>query len=155
MIVLFVDRAGQLRQGSRKGNAMRRWQLFSVGAVALTAAVFAAGSLQSLASSASSGQSKTGAGKPDPMMSAMCERSCAARDYGKASVVAQPGAHRGQLTRCPVSGVVFKVHKGSSGVAYAGKEWVTCCGTCAKKLAAAPERFLGPLISGGGGAQIF
>ena len=141
--------------------------MFSMAAVLLTAAGFATGSLQSLASYAGSGQSVSKAsgdrraveqqaiaGKPDPIMSAACERSCAARDYDKSSVVAQPGAGTGELTRCPVSGVVFKVQKGNSGVAYAGKEWVTCCGSCAKKLAAAPGRFLGPLISGGG-AQIF
>ena len=124
---------------------MRRWQLFSMGAVGLTAAVFATGSLQMNA----------GAAKPDPVLSVMCERSCAARNYDKGSVVSQPGAHEGELTRCPVSGVVFKVQKSSSGVAYAGKKWVTCCGSCAKKLAVAPERFLGRLISGGGSAQVF
>jgi hypothetical protein len=157
---------------------MRRWQLFSMGAVLLTAAGFATGSLQSLASYAGSGQcapkvpgamasdvtasgdqctsgQKATAGKPDPFMSMMCERSCAAKNYDKATVVAQPGAHDGQLTRCPVSGVVFKVQKDNAAVKYAGKEWVTCCGSCAKKLVAAPERFLGPLISGGGGARVF
>jgi hypothetical protein len=94
--------------------------------------------------------------KPDPAMSAMCERSCAARDYDPTSVVAQPGAHAGDLTRCPVSGVVFTVVKDNASVSYAGKDWLTCCGSCAKKLSATPERFLGGgWISGAKGAQAF
>ena len=48
------------------------------------------------------------AGRFDPAMSGVCRFSCATRiAYDPKQVVAQPGAARGQLTQCPVSGVVF------------------------------------------------
>src|SRR5262245_50716852 len=48
-------------------------------------------------------------GAYDPAM-AMCSFSCAAKvAYEEADLQAQPGVRDGQLARCPVSGVVFRV----------------------------------------------
>jgi YHS domain-containing protein len=45
--------------------------------------------------------------------------------------VTQPGAEPGQLTYCPVSGVVFKVQAASARREVAGKPLYFCCETCA------------------------
>lgn len=80
---------------------------------------------------------------PDPFMSMVCERSCAAKvDVDESCLVAQPGAKAGDLARCPVSGVVFLVHEDQSGLTIDGKTYVTCCETCVAKLRKDPGRFL-------------
>ena len=80
----------------------------------------------------------------DPRMGSVCEMTCAARiPYKEADLVPQPGAKFGDLTRCPVSGVVFKVGKQSPHVSHAGKQYFVCCRTCAAKFQANPEHFVG------------
>jgi hypothetical protein len=80
---------------------------------------------------------------PDPVMSVMCERACATKlQYRDHQVVSQPGAKPGDLTRCPVSGVVFVVQQDNPSYAVGGHEWLTCCETCVAKLRKNPERFL-------------
>jgi YHS domain-containing protein len=79
----------------------------------------------------------------DAVMSGVCRFSCATqKPYDEAAVAAQPGAHAGQLTRCPVSGVVFEIDAERPRVAVAGKDYFACCGNCAEKLQKHPERFL-------------
>ena len=81
----------------------------------------------------------------DPEMASVCEMSCAAsaESYSEADVVAQPGAQVGQLTRCPVSGVVFTVTEDHASHEKDGLTWYTCCGGCMKKLEGNASHFLG------------
>ncbi len=81
-------------------------------------------------------------GRFDPAM-AGCRFACATRGKVDAkSVVAQPGARDGQLTQCPVSGVVFTVDAGRPHVGVGSDDFVTCCDTCAEKLRKQPRRFV-------------
>lgn len=83
------------------------------------------------------------AGSYDAVMSGVCRFSCATeKPYHEAAVAAQPGAHAGQLTRCPVSGVVFEIDAERQRVAVAGNDYFVCCGNCAEKLQKHPEEFL-------------
>jgi|SRR5688572_25231500 len=80
---------------------------------------------------------------PDPMMSMVCERACAAKgDVDESRLVAQPGTRTGDLTRCPVSGVTFVVQEDASGATLGGNLYRTCCATCVAKLEKHPERFI-------------
>ncbi len=82
-------------------------------------------------------------GRFDPIQSGACRFACATPlKYDPKQVMAQPGAKNGQLTQCPVSGVVFAVDKGRPRVRYAGKEYATCCEGCAKKLRRNPSHYL-------------
>ena len=79
----------------------------------------------------------------DPEAAKVCEAGCAAQfDYDPADVVTQPGAKVGDLTRCPVSGVVFVVEEDQPHYEVDGKTWYTCCGMCMEKLQAKPGRFI-------------
>jgi hypothetical protein len=76
-------------------------------------------------------------------MSGVCQFSCAEKQpFDEASLVAQPGAHDGDHTRCPVSGVVFAVDTKRPRVTLAGADYVVCCGTCADKLRKDPRHYL-------------
>jgi copper chaperone len=80
---------------------------------------------------------------PDPAITKICQAGCAAKfDYDPADVVAQPGAKVGDLTRCPVSGVVFQVQEDQPRYDANGATWFTCCGMCLGKLQESPARFL-------------
>ena len=74
-------------------------------------------------------------------MSLVCEHSCAAKEYDPAKVVSESRAEEGDLTKCPVSGVIFKVTNESSQVNYNGKTIYTCCGTCATMFEETPEKY--------------
>jgi len=79
----------------------------------------------------------------DPDMAAVCQGSCAAKfAYQEADVVPQPGAHQGDLTRCVVSGVVFKAGDGNPKIAHAGNDYILCCNGCAGKFHENPGRFV-------------
>jgi len=79
----------------------------------------------------------------DPELSAICQKACAARvPYKEAELVSQPGAKIGNLTRCPVSGVVFKVGITNPTVKYKGVAYRTCCSMCSKRFRAQPARFV-------------
>ena len=80
---------------------------------------------------------------PDPQIQAACQAGCAAEEgYDPADVVAQPGAEPGDLARCPVSGVVFRVRGESPQVVVHGHALYTCCGGCAERLRDEPARFV-------------
>lgn len=81
-------------------------------------------------------------GKFDPRMKG-CERSCAVTlDYRESDLAPQPGAAVGRLTRCPVSGVVFRVLENGPTEAVAGKAYRFCCKSCARLFRRSPRRFL-------------
>ena len=72
-----------------------------------------------------------------------CRFACATRlKYEAKSVVAQPGAMKGKLTQCPVSGVVFSVDAKRPHVRVGADDYVMCCDTCAEKLRKNPRRFV-------------
>jgi len=82
-------------------------------------------------------------GDKDLVMSVVCERSCAVKEkYDEADLVLQPGAREGDLTRCPVSGVVFHVTAAHPRVEYRGQAFRLCCGGCEGKFRANPARFV-------------
>jgi hypothetical protein len=83
------------------------------------------------------------AGNYDAAMSGVCQFSCAEqKPFNEADLVAQPGAGDGDLTRCPVSGVVFTVAADRPRVAHGGADYMTCCGPCAEKLRKDPRHYL-------------
>lgn len=85
----------------------------------------------------------TALGQFDPVMSGVCRFSCATQEaVDEVSLVAQPGARAGDLTRCPVSGVVFAVDQDRPAVHVAAADYVVCCAECAGKLAKEPGNFL-------------
>ncbi len=67
----------------------------------------------------------------DTKMSWVCEMSCAAKNYEKDKVVSNSTAKPGELTKCPISGVVFTVNENSGIVKRGDFTYHTCCGTCA------------------------
>ena len=72
-----------------------------------------------------------------------CRFACATRAKCDAkSVISQPGARGGQLTQCPVSGVLFSVDVKRPHVRVGADDYVTCCDTCAEKLRKNPRRFV-------------
>lgn len=87
-------------------------------------------------------KSSTAATAVDPMMSTVCRFSCAAQDYDEAQVAVQPGVHEGELTRCPVSGVVFEVGDERPTIAAGEDQYRLCCDGCAEKFEAEPTRFV-------------
>ena len=79
----------------------------------------------------------------DPAMTAICQKACATQiAFKDADVVAQPGVRRGDLTRCPVSGVVFKVGFTHPTIGYRGGSYRFCCSMCSKQFKARPARFV-------------
>lgn len=92
-------------------------------------------------SAVASGPVATGA--YDSTAASECRYSCAAKiPYEDSELVSQPGVHDGQLTRCPVSGVVFAVDAKRPRVTIGAHGYVTCCEGCATKLRKAPGKFL-------------
>ncbi|MBI1796616.1 MAG: hypothetical protein HYR74_06140 [Candidatus Eisenbacteria bacterium] len=109
------------------------------GACAAKSATAASCAAGSHASAAAAG-CPTGAF--DAGMSGACGKSCAAKNVTAADIVAQPGAIAGKATRCPVSGVVFRVDATKPRVRFAGNDYVMCCDACAKKFKKDPKRFV-------------
>lgn len=78
----------------------------------------------------------------DPAMSIACEKTCASKQaYDVSKIKKQTLAKIGDLVRCPVSGVVFEVRADSESTHYQGKNYYTCCASCAKKFSLDPEKF--------------
>lgn len=76
------------------------------------------------------------------VMAGVCQKACAVQNYDPKHVVDQSTVQAGDLTRCPVSGVVFQVTENSSVVTNEDQEFYTCCATCAGIFEKDPERFL-------------
>jgi len=77
----------------------------------------------------------------DNGMATMCQKSCAVSDYDPKDLVFPFEASVGDLTTCPVSGVVFRVTELSPTVNYKGKEIYTCCSSCSALYNNDPARF--------------
>ena len=142
---------------------MRR-TLIGFGILALAAAggytVWASGRFSSMACSTSASSlagaacedpsrtqsTSTPAGRPSgrfDVAMAGCRFSCATKvKYDPKDLTPQPGVATGQLTQCPVSGVVFASDVKRPHVQIAANDYVTCCETCAHKLRKDPARFL-------------
>ena len=86
----------------------------------------------------------TGTTSVDPAQSEVCKHTCAIKEpHGDRDVVPTAQAKVGDLTRCPVSGVVFRVSAESPQVEYSGKTLRVCCDGCAEKFREQPARFSG------------
>jgi hypothetical protein len=80
----------------------------------------------------------------DPAQSEVCKHTCATKEpHAEQEVVSAAQAKVGDLTRCPVSGVVFRVSAESPQVEYSGTKLRVCCGGCAEKFREQPARFGG------------
>ncbi len=80
-------------------------------------------------------------GSYDTKMSWVCEMSCAAKNYDKSKIVVNSVAKQGDLTKCPISGVVFTVSEQTGTIKYGNNIYHTCCGTCAKMFSDEPSKY--------------
>ena len=83
-------------------------------------------------------------GKPclhNSSMNTLCQKSCAVQNYDPDDLVSPAKASIGDLTRCPVSGVVFRVTQFSPMVKFEDKEIYTCCGSCETIYNHDPEKY--------------
>jgi YHS domain-containing protein len=79
----------------------------------------------------------------DPEMAAICKKACEHEDYDAVAVVPAPRAKLGDLTRCPVSGVVFQVRSETPRIEHAGESYWLCCDGCMERFQQNPARFAG------------
>ena len=85
----------------------------------------------------------TTTGAFDSQMSGVCQFACAARQaYDEEDLAPQPGVANGQLTQCPVSGVVFVVDDARPRFALLAGEYVLCCDGCTERFRKKPGRFV-------------
>ena len=76
-------------------------------------------------------------GEPVDISFVGCAVSCGVpADPAKQTIVQQPGAKRGDLTYCPVSGAAFPVSRASRTTILAGRPLYFCCGACEKYFSA-------------------
>jgi hypothetical protein len=71
---------------------------------------------------------------PDPVMSTKCGKACSYRGKIKNAIVDQASAKIGDLVRCPVSGVVFRVTKDSKTIQSDGRTQYVCCNACLQRF---------------------
>jgi len=76
-------------------------------------------------------------------LTSFCQKHCAAQSFDEKDVVPAAQAKIGDLTRCPVSGVVFRVTGETPRVEYAGQSRWVCCPGCAEHFRDNPARFSG------------
>jgi len=74
-------------------------------------------------------------------MTGMCQKACAAKDYNPVDVVSILEAKIGDLTTCPVSGVVFRITEASSKVKFKDDIIYTCCSSCASLYNHDPNKY--------------
>ena len=75
-------------------------------------------------------------------MSGICQKACAVQDYDPKAVVSILDAKIGDLTTCPVSGVVFEVTANSSKVNFDGKDVYFCCASCTAMYNSYPNHYV-------------
>jgi YHS domain-containing protein len=68
--------------------------------------------------------------------------SCAAKNYDKNRIVINSLAKQGELTKCPISGVVFTITENTGIIKYGDKTYHTCCGSCANMFSDQPSKYL-------------
>ena len=64
----------------------------------------------------------------------VCSHSLTESEYAEEKIFSQPGVTVGQLTRCPISGSVFRVSDVSPRTEQKGETYFTCCGGCIDQL---------------------
>jgi hypothetical protein len=112
--------------------------------VAVAAEPATCGSATAAACSPPPATSSTSAISIDPIQSEVCKHTCAIKEaHSDRDVVPSAQAKIGDLTRCPVSGVVFRVSADSPQVEYVGRNLRVCCDGCAEKFREQPARFGG------------
>ena len=86
----------------------------------------------------------------DNIVATVCETNCSktceyeGKDFNKtaSNIVSQPGAKKGEFTKCPLSKVVVKVTDETMSFEYNNNRYYTCCGTCAELIQKHPEKYL-------------
>jgi len=63
-------------------------------------------------------------------------------DVDPADIIAQPGASVGDITRCPMSGMLFRVEDTSAFSEYQGQNVYFCCAGCIRRFERNPEAHL-------------
>jgi hypothetical protein len=76
-------------------------------------------------------------------LASFCQKHCAAQSFNEKDVVPETQAKVGDLTRCPVSGVVFRVTGETPRVEYGGRGRWVCCPGCVEHFRDNPARFSG------------
>lgn len=79
------------------------------------------------------GAAASGAAASAEAAGEMCS-GMTSKDYDDDDVVPQPGAKIGDLTKCLISGKVFRVTKSSPHIEHKGKTYYTCCPSCIPTL---------------------
>ena len=82
-------------------------------------------------------------GDPTSCSEAAGHCDCGEPHTGKTKVVPANRARVGDLTRCPVSGGVFKVDATTEFVEHQGKRYPVCCAGCGKRFRKNPQKYLG------------
>jgi len=74
----------------------------------------------------------------DSKQNKICQRGCAEKsmNYTDADVKPNANAVIGKVTKCPVSGVMFRVKKSTPKIEHNGKNYQFCCNSCALKFKA-------------------
>jgi len=83
----------------------------------------------------------TGVSDIKGMLGGMCQKACGMNHYDEGDVVLPAVATVGDITKCPVSGAIFKVKETSPIVTVEGNDYYTCCSTCAGLLDQQPDLF--------------
>lgn len=120
------------------------WASGRIGSMTCSSANSVAGIACETPAKTRSTSTRTGrpSGRFDVAM-AGCRFSCATKvEHDPKDLTPQPGVKTGQLTRCPVSGVVFAADVDRPHVEVAANDYVTCCESCADKLRKDSARFL-------------
>ena len=78
----------------------------------------------------------------DANMSQMCQQACGVNDYDESQIVDPLTASSGDITKCPVSGAIYIVKDDSPTLSHDGKNFHSCCTTCADIFKTNPERFV-------------
>jgi hypothetical protein len=128
---------------------MRTVSAVVVFAVCVTAGAYGVFGLRSHPRAPASGvapavvQRGAALGAFDPAISTPCRHACAASEpYQASDVAAQPGVEAGELTQCPVSGVVFTVDGERPHVTIETGDYVLCCDGCAGRFRKDPARYV-------------
>jgi YHS domain-containing protein len=79
----------------------------------------------------------------DLEMAKICKQACEHKQYDADKVVPAARAKLGDLTRCPVSGVVFQLDNETPRIEHAGQDYWLCCDGCAERFQQNPARFAG------------
>jgi YHS domain-containing protein len=71
-----------------------------------------------------------------------CQLSCGVGDYDTSDVIGMTDAKIGDLTTCPVTGVVFRVTDNSPQITHNSENYYFCCSSCKSIFTSNPDNFL-------------